>query len=173
MKRSANTHPPVLHKTTAIKENQGSNEEKWAAGDPVSDTAEWQRQTNFSCSMRQWDLHYFSMLQLNRCLETILNPVWSVKVFCKSKWISLSITVKSSLFLPRDSLSSWFLWAPLQSVMSTVCAQHGAMSPRHGSLWVPGWLLRLALQPRQVVYISLCFSAISLYSLFTNRLLRF
>lgn len=70
------------------------------------------------------------------------------------------------LSFPCDSLPSWFLWAPLQPVMPSVCAQHRAMPPHHGSLWVPGRLLRLTLQPRQVALIALpqflCF--LSLFS---------
>lgn len=62
-----------------------------------------------------------------------------------------------------DSLPSWFLWAPLQPVMPSVCAQHRAMPPHHGSLWVPGRLLRLTLQPRQVALIA--FPSVSLLSL--------
>lgn len=64
--------------------------------------------------------------------------------------------------LPRSagcSLLSGVLRAPLQPVVSAVCAQHRAVPSCHGPLWVPVWLLWLSVQPRQVAFcVPLTFS---------------
>lgn len=68
--------------------------------------------------------------------------------------------------LPRSggcSLLSGLLRAPLQPVVSAVCAQHRAVSSCHWPLWVPVRLLWLSVQPRQVAFcvpltFTYCFS---------------
>lgn len=65
-----------------------------------------------------------------------------------------------------SSLLSGVLRAPLQPVVSAVCAQHRALPSRHRPLWVPVRLHWLTVQPRQVVFCDLCL----LFRLLSNLL---